>query len=388
MQSFIFHCPTRISFAPGGAATVAEIVRELGGEKPLLITDANLIASGILQPVLDSFQTNAGITNLVTFDQVPADSDIACVNEATRLARDAKCDSVVAVGGGSVMDTAKVTNICLTYGGQVLDYQGVNNLPSKLLPMVAVPTTAGTGSEVSLVAMIRDSQEKKKLLFGSQFLAPDVALLDPELIRSLPPKLTAATGLDALTHDLESFVALMSASPISDALCIESLRLMFAHLECATKNGDDMESRAATLVASTMAGMAFTNTGVGVVHALAHAVGAHFGTHHGMTNAVFLPHGMEYNLPAAGNRYALAARLLGVSKSSDDNQAARELIAEVVSLIVRCGLPTTLKDLGVPEVAEEELVELVEFAAVDPAIMFNPRECPANDLLDIYKRAY
>jgi alcohol dehydrogenase class IV len=387
MQPFIFHCPTRIAYAAGAAASAAEVVKELGGQKTLLITDANLVANGILETVLSSFEP-AGLPAPIVFDQVPADSDVSCVNDAVAAGKNGSCDSILAVGGGSVMDTAKVANICLSYGGSILDYQGLNNLPSRLLPLVAVPTTAGTGSEVSLVAMIRDSQERKKLLFGSRYLAPDAALLDPDLIETLPPKLTAATGLDALTHGLESLVAIASASPVSDALCIESMQLMFAHLERATKHGGDPEARAGTLVGSTLAGMAFTNTGVGIVHALAHAVGARFGTHHGMTNAVFLPFGMEFNLPAASGRYAWAARLLGISKAKDDVRAARELIAEVVSLVDRCGLPKRLRDLGVAEIAEEELVDLVDLAATDPAIMFNPREASADDLLDIYKRAY
>ena len=235
----------------------------------------------------------------VVFSNVPPDSDVDCVDEGATLARQNGCDLIVAIGGGSVMDTAKVINICVSLGGDLLEHQGLNNITGKLLPLIAIPTTAGTGSEVSFVAMVKDHKENKKLMFGSPSLAPDVAVLDPELIISLPAKLTAATGIDAVTHDIECFVAAGTNSVMTDALCLESLLLLNNNLETATINGADMEARSATLVASTMAGMAFTNSGVGIVHALAHSIGAKFGTHHGMTNGVLLPHGMRFNMPNA-----------------------------------------------------------------------------------------
>jgi alcohol dehydrogenase class IV len=386
LQPFTFFSPTRIIYGEDIAAGVHEILSELGAKKTLIITDANLIKAGILRPIIDSLK--AADNSPVIFDDVPSDSDVASVNKAAEMARAANCDSVLAVGGGSVMDTAKVANICLSLGGDMIDYQGINMLTSKLLPMVAIPTTAGTGSEVSLVAMIKDQTEHRKLMFGSRFLAPDVALLDPTLIKTLPPKLTAATGLDALTHDIESLVALASTSPLSDSLAIESLRLLFEYLSRATKDGGDMEARGATLVASTMSGMAFTNTGVGIVHALAHSIGAKYGTHHGMTNAVFLPHGIEFNISTSAERYAYVARVLGISKSHDDVGAARELKEAVISLTAQCGLPLRLSDLGVPPFSESDLEELAVMATTDPAIMFNPTESSEEDMVGIYKRAY
>jgi len=390
MQPFAFHSPTKITFGEDAACGAYEVTRELGGKRTLIVTDANLLNAGVLASVLAAFENgNDSASNQpIIFDEVPPDSDLDCVRSAASLARRAGCDSVLAVGGGSVIDTAKVANICLAYGGDLLDYLGLNNLPTKLFPMVAIPTTAGTGSEVSPVALIRDRDEQRKLLFGSPFLAPDLAILDPKLIVSLPPSLTAATGLDALTHDLESYAALISVSPFSDALCLESMRLIFQFLERATKCADDMEARAATLVASTMAGVAFTNAGVGLIHALAHATGAKYGTHHGMTNAVFLPHGMEFNLESVAGRYGSAARFLGISNELDDDKAARELIKAVRSLVARCGLPTRLKDLGVPAISESELEGLACAASTDAAIIFNPREPSLTEIIGVYKRAY
>jgi alcohol dehydrogenase class IV len=386
LQPFTFFSPTRIVYGEDIASAVQEFISELGGKKTLIITDANLIKAGILQPIIDSLKSGGNTPTI--FDDVPSDSDVNCVNKAAEVARAANCDSVLAVGGGSVMDTAKVANICLSVGGDMMDHQGINMLNSKLLPMVAIPTTAGTGSEVSLVAMIKDQAEHRKLMFGSKFIAPDVALLDPNMVRTLPPKLTAATGLDALTHDIESLVAMASTSPFSDSLAIESMRLLFEYLPRATKDGGDMEARGATLIASTMAGVAFTNTGVGIVHALAHAIGAKYGTHHGMTNAVFLPYGIEFNSSTSAERYASVARILGISKASDDLGATRELKEAVISLTAQCGLPLRLSDLGVPPFSENDLEELAAMAMTDPAIMFNPTESSEEDMIGIYKRAY
>lgn len=386
VQAFTFQAPTRISFGPDTAGGVADLVKEFGGEKTLIVTDANLIKAGILAPIFESLKQN-DLPDPVVFDQVPPDSDLTCVNNATRLAQESKCDCVIAVGGGSVTDTAKAVNIGLTYGTDMMEYQGINTLTSPLKPLIAIPTTAGTGSEVSFVAMVKDVEEGKKVLFGSRFLAPNAAILDPKLILTLPPKLTAATGFDALTHDLEAFVS-TTTSPIADALALESMGLLFTHLLAATRNGDDLSARSATLIASTMAGLAFTNAGVGIVHALAHATGGQFGTHHGITNAVFLPHGMEFNLDAAASRYAWAARSLGITNATDDEKAARDLIAAVRRLMSDCGLASRLRDLGVAELPDNEMEDLAFIAQTDPAIMFNPKEASIEDIIAIYKRAY
>lgn len=387
MQLFTFHAPTRITFGADTAGSVGELVKELGGTKTFIVTDANLIKAGLLDNILAAFKED-GHREPVIFSDVPADSDVPCVKQAAKLAMESKCDCVVAVGGGSVIDTAKVVNICLSYGGDLLDYQGLNNLPTRLCPLVCIPTTAGTGSEVSLVAMIKDHAEGKKLLFGSRFLAPDAAILDPELLLSLPAKLTAGTGLDALTHCLEALAAVSTSSALTDSLSVEAMKMIFANLERATVNGANLEARSNMLVASTMAGLSFTNAGVGIVHAMAHATGGKYGTHHGITNAVFLPHGLNFNCDAVAWKYAYAARLLGISKSTDDNQGAGELIQAVIGLIERCGLPSRLRDLGVPEFSESDLEELAEQAITDPAIMFNPREASTEDIISIYKRAY
>jgi alcohol dehydrogenase class IV len=386
MNPFIFHCATTIRFGEGLSSSTADFVADLGGSRILVVTDDVLIKAGLVKPILAGFQEE-GLTT-VTFSNVPSDSDIGCVQDALNLGRAEKCDAIVAIGGGSVLDTAKVANICLTMGGDILDYEGLNNLTKRLLPIVAIPTTAGTGSEVSLVAMIKDPKAGKKLLYGSPFLAPDLAVLDPALLVTLPPKLTAATGLDALTHCIEAYSVEYTRSPLTDMLCLESLRLLFASLPQATKHGDDLEARSNTLVAATMAGIAFTNSGVGIVHALSHATGGQFGTHHGITNSVFLPYGMMFNFDVVAPRYATIARYLKFSDSDKDEVAAKKLIEKVEGLAQEVGLPKRLRDLGVPALASNQIEDLANMACTDPAIMFNPKETTLEDIIGIYERAY
>lgn len=387
MNPFVFFTPTRVYFGEYASSGCGDFISELGGKKVLLVSDAFLARSGMLSAIIESITTSVGVEP-VLFTDVPPDSDISCVDKAAAVAREKGCDSIVAVGGGSVIDTAKVISICLAFGGELLDYQGLNIIDRKLLPLVAIPTTAGTGSEVSFVAMVKDHDEGKKLMFGSRFLAPDVALLDPSLILTLPPRLTAATGIDAVTHSIECFVASGTNSVFTDTLCLEAMRLLYESLPVACAEGSDMAARAATLSASCMAGVAFTNGGVGVVHALAHAVGSKFGTHHGMTNGVFLPHGMRFNLPTVAGQYARMCRFLGLSSEVDDVLCAETLVRNVESLVRKIELPTTLRELGVPELTGAILDEVVDLAASDPAIMFNPREASNEDLQELLKRAY
>jgi alcohol dehydrogenase class IV len=386
LQPFIFHAPTKIQFAEGLASSAAETFQELGASKVLLIVDGALVKNGLVNPIISGFE-EASELSLVIFSDVVPDSDLDCVNKAVQVGKSNNCDAILAVGGGSALDTGKVVNMCMSLNGDIIDYQGLNNLTEPLLPSVAIPTTAGTGSEVSMVAMVKDSKEGKKLFFGSRFLAPDVAILDPTLLISLPARLTAATGLDAVTHNIEAYSVALTASPITDFLCLESLRLLFEFLPKATKDGADLQARANTLVASTMAGLAFTNSGVGIVHALSHAVGGQFGTHHGMTNSVFLPFGMRFNFDVACHRYAAMARYLKFSDSRHDEVASKVLIEKVEELIAEVGLPKNLRELGLPTLNPDQLVKLAELATCDPAIMFNPREAVLEDMVSIYQRA-
>ncbi len=402
MQHFNFLSPTKITFGEGTASGIADALFELGARNPLVVTDKILLEKGVLRSMLTGL-AEGGISNPIIFSDVPSDSDVDCVRQAVALARENACDSIIAVGGGSVIDTAKVVNIGLTLGGDLLDYEGINNLKSPLCPLIVLPTTAGTGSEVSAVAMIKDHESGKKLLYGSHFLFANASILDPALLVSLPAKLTAANGLDAVTHAIESFVALGS-NPFTDSFALHALSLLFLHLPRATKYGDDIEARSQTLLASTMAGISFTNSGVGIVHALAHTVGAKYSVHHGVANAIFLPHGMQFNLDVSKLRYAQIWRYLCTAiracpsaeshlsdkfiDVADDQEAALQLVKAVKDLLIECSLPYRLRDANVPEFTEDELAELSDTAMTDPAIMFNPKEADSDALISILKGAY
>jgi len=385
VDPFVFHSPTKITFGQGVAATASELIKELGSQRIILITDKQLLKTDLVDSLITGWQAGSDI---VIFSEVLPDANLTGVDQAARIAKQEKCDGIIALGGGSVIDTAKVVNIILTLGGNALDHQGMHNLSSRLLPSLAIPTTAGTGAEVSLVAMVRDDKEGKKLLFGSKFLAMDEALLDPELIITLPPRLTAATGMDAVTHCIEALVVEGTSSPLTNTLALSALNMLLKFLLKAKKDGNDIEARSQTLVASTMAGMSFSSCGVGIVHALSHAIGGQFGTHHGMTNAVLLPHGMRFNLSFATNRYAEIARYLQLSNSDKDEVAAKILIESIENLINSLGLPQNLRGLPVPDLKPEQLRGLVDLASSDPAMIFNTRQASPQDIIEIYRNAY
>ncbi len=387
MNPFIFHAPTRITFGEGVAAGAGEIIKESGGSNIFLVTDGRLVETKTVSSLLERWQADKSLS-ITVFANVLSDANLTAVNQAIELARRAKCNAVMALGGGSVIDTAKVVNIALKFGGDILDYQGINNLSSSLLPSVAIPTTAGTGAEVSLVAMVKDENEGKKLLFASPFLAIDQACLDPTLILTLPPRLTAATGMDAVTHAIEAFTVEHTNSPLTDILSLQSLRMLFTYLPQATRDGNNIEARSQTLVASTMAGMSFSSCGVGIVHAISHAIGGQYGTHHGMTNAVLLPYGMQFNLGFAMSRYAQMARYLNLSQSKSDQSAANALIEAVKKLTGDLGLPEKLRDLPVPEFDSKQLNTLVILAMSDPSMIFNSRQATERDIIEILEKAY
>lgn len=385
MDPFVFHAPTKIVFGEGLAISAYDCIQEMNGERIILITDKQLAKTELVSGLISEWESRG---NFWVFQDVKSDADLSGIRQAIILAREKKCNGIIAIGGGSVIDTAKVVNIGLALGGDPLDHQGMNNLTHRLLPSVAIPTTAGTGAEVSLVAMVKDETERKKLLFGSQFLAMEQAILDPQLIISLPPRLTAATGMDAVTHCIEALVVEGTRSPLTDSLALSALKILFTFLLQSKNEGTDIEARSQTLVASTMAGMAFSSCGVGIIHALSHAIGGQYATHHGMTNAVILPHGMRFNLSFAAPKYAEAARYLKISKSTNDKVAAEELIEAIEKLIADLELPKNLRGLSVPKLGSDQLDQLVALTSSDPAMIFNTRQATEKDIVGIYEVAY
>lgn len=366
------------------------LVDELGHEfaqrrerRVLIVSDQGVQQAGLLDRVMAGIGNGAEVVGL--FCDVPANSSVAAVERGAAYAREVGATLIVAVGGGSPIDTAKAMRIILTEGGTLRDYEGYNLLQRPLVPMVAIPTTAGTGSEVTPFAVIRDDQARLKLTFASPYLAADLAVLDPELTRALPAQLTAATGMDALTHAIEAFVS-REANNISDALALQAIDLISNNLRAATYAPDDMFARGQLLVGSCMAGMAFASSLLGVVHAMAHAIGGSFPVHHGLLNAILLPYGMRYNSVAVPNRYSRIARAMGVNAGGrSEEHVIEDGIQAVMALSAGCKLATRLRDVGL---AAEHLPELAETALTDAAIFTNPRETTAEDLLELLHMAW
>ncbi len=364
---------------------------QLGASRPLIITDKGVVGAGLLQFVVDSFSGSDATIGAV-FDETPVDSSNHVVNELARIYRNNDCDSIVAVGGGSVLDTAKAVNILATEGGEdLLDFMGSEILKHPLKPFIAIPTTAGTGSEVTMAAMIADPDRGIKMPFTSHYLYPNVAILDPRMTLTMPPKVTAATGMDALTHAVESYTC-MQKNPLSDAHASAAIALVRENLLLAVENGKDKNARFALANAALLAGAAFSNAMVGVVHSLAHAAGGVCHVPHGIANAIYLPHGMEYNMPKVGELYGeLLLPLAGaeVYAQTPRDQRPKRAIQAVKTLnqdLNRlCGMPITLKEAGV---SEGSLETLAEATINDGAVTFNPREVEKKDALKIIRSAY
>jgi alcohol dehydrogenase len=381
--SFLFFSPTRIVYGVGSAGDVAVELRNLGCSKAVIVSDRFLYdRTGLVKKI----ERSLGSMCVGVFADVPSDSGLHVVNQGYELARSWGAEGVVSVGGGSVIDTAKGIAILLKEGGKLEDYQGFQMLTRKVVPHVCLPTSAGTGSEVTYVAVVKDHQKKQKLLFGDHHIIPDVAILDPLLTLGLPSALTAATGMDALSHAVEAITS-SQREPIADALGLHAIRLISEWLPLAVKNGADVNARGHMLVAATMAGVAFGNAQVGLVHAIAHTVGARHGVHHGLANAVAMPYVMRFNNTDVAEEQAVIAEALGVdTRNMTVEQAGLAAADAVARLNAELGLPATLKAVGVPE---DDLEVCAQVALSDGAIIYNGKPVfdPA-EILPVLRKAW
>jgi len=383
-QLFEFYVRPRILYGPGSLREIGFEAGKLGCTRAVIVTDKVLHGAGLAQKVIDGL-AGSGVTVGGIFDDVPPNSEVQVVERGAAFAAAAGCDLLIALGGGSVMDTAKGMNVLLSEGGSLLDYEGAGLLTRPLRPFIAIPTTAGTGSEVTIAAVIRDEAQGLKLEFNSPFMMPDLSILDPELTVSLPPGLTAATGMDALTHAIESVIS-TGSQPLSDALATGAIKLIAANLRQAVTQGDDLEARGSMLLAANMAGIAFSNALLGIVHAMAHPCGGRYGVPHGVANSILLPFGMEYNLPACADRLAEVAAALGVdTRGMDAEAAALAGIAAVRQLAADCGLPARLSEVGVPR---DGLAQLAADSQGDAMMMTNPLYAGEEEVLALYEAAY
>jgi alcohol dehydrogenase class IV len=388
-EFYQFQHPTKMIYGERLASDFSHELEGLNAKKYFIVSDHVINDLGLLKEIKEGME-EGGITITGRFLDVPQDASIEAVEAISKQATETGAEGLMAVGGGSVIDATKAANFTFSHGGDFIeDYSGAGTLTEPLKPFVVIPTTAGTGSECTLVAIIYDTKNKVKLAFSDSYLLPDLAVLDPMMTKSLPPGLTASTGMDALTHAIESYVGI-DTSPHSEALAVGAIELIFKNLVQSTENGDDLEARGAMLIASNMAGTSFSHSMVGCVHGMAHTVGGLFRVPHGIANAIFLPHGMEYNFEECKEKYAKLAYFMGedVSGLSVDD-AAKKAIEAVRNLNKKLnkasGIPINLKDAGVPE---EKLNEIAEGAVEDGTSIYNIREVVAEEILVHIKNAY
>ena len=386
---FQFYFPTKVLFQVGISKDFSNELSQLSASRLLVITDGPLLKTGLVEPILEGLK-NGGVEKTVLFSDVPPNSELGAVQAAFEKGREIEADGIVAVGGGSVMDTAKAADILLSLGGNLVeDYSGAHTLTSPLKPLIAIPTTAGTGSEVTQAAVILDEKNGVKLSFLDRYLYPTLAILDPELTLTMPPKLSAMTGMDAMTHAVEAYTSL-EANPYSDAFSMKAIRLIKDYLPRAVENGSDLEARSNMLVASNVAGVAFDHAMVGVVHSMSHSVGGVSHVPHGMANSILLPWGMEYNFEVAKERYAGIAKRLGVDTRGmsvdEEGRAAIQKICDLRTLLKKiCGLPDRLSEAGVKQ---EDLPKIAKLSVEDGSSFYNPREVVEEEILETLKKAF
>ena len=382
-SGFTFQGAKKIVFGQGAVKALADELEGLGGKKALLVLDQALGQVGVAQQVVAPLETR-GIS-YVLYDKITSEPEPALADQGAALAKDKNCDLVIGVGGGSSLDVAKAAAMLATNGGNAEDYIGLETVPMPGLPTIMIPTTAGTGSEVTFTAVFTMREKKKKGGINSRFLYPDVALLDPELTATLPPHPTATTGMDALTHAIEAFTSLQS-NPMSDLVARKAIALVGANLKRAVDNGGDLRARQEMLMGSLMGGLALASAGVGACHALAYPLGAFFDIPHGLANAVLLPYVMDYNLNGAQAKYADVASLMGADASGHSRESSAGASVEVVRKLSKdIAIPQRLGDLNIPESA---IVEMADMAmTVARPIANNPRKVTEEDAVKIYQAA-
>ena len=378
LNSFSFELPTRIEYGVGATEKLVESVKALESRKLLIITDHGIEASGLLKAVAD--RLTAAKLEFDIFSEVESNPKDHNVHAGTKIAREMQTDCLVAVGGGSPIDCAKAIAVLATHGGTTRDYEGQNKISGKVLPLIAIPTTAGTGSEVTFSSVITDTGEGFKFTIKHPCIAPRIALIDPQMTLTMPPGLTAATGMDALTHAIEGYTARIS-EPLADAAALYAIELITKYLKIAVFNGNDLEARAGMLLGSVLAGIAFSHSDVGSVHCIAEALGGKYDTAHGVCNAVVLPAVMEYNMDYCLQQYARVASAMGIFFDSNEDGARRAV--EAVKQLAR---DLNLPDFGSFGVKTADIEELALKSYVNGSNKDNPRPMSKDDYVILFNK--
>ncbi len=378
LNSFSFELPTKIEYGVGVAKSLADVIKKDNFKRLVLVSDEGVVRSGLLRQVTDALDAHQ--LKWTVFDRVEPNPKDYNVQEGTDIASRSGADCLVAIGGGSPIDCAKAIAVVARQGGAVRDYEGPGKIGPDVLPLIAIPSTAGTGSEVTFSSVITDSGEKFKFSIKDPKIAPKVALVDPEMTLTMPPELTAATGMDALTHAIEAFTA-NASEPLADSAALYAIELISAHLRNAVSDGHNLEARAGMLLGSVLAGIAFSHSDVAAVHCVAEALGGKYDAAHGVCNAVVLPAVMEYNMTYCQERYARIAGAMGLTYENVAD-GARQAVMAVQQLASDVHLP----EFGSLGVQEKDLEELAANSFKNGSNIDNPRPMKKEDYLKLFQR--
>lgn len=382
-QTYGFYIPTVTLMGIGAHKELGAQIKSLGGKKPFICTDKGITKAGLTEQIAELIRKDSGVEPVIFDGTIPNPTD-KNVHDGLKIFKDKKCDMIISLGGGSSHDAGKGIGIVATNGGNIRNYEGVNKSTKPMPPFIAINTTAGTASEMTRFCIITDTDRKVKMAIVDWRVTPNLAINDPLLMAGMPPLLTAATGMDALTHAIEAYVSTI-ATPVTDACALKAIDLISKYLRAAVANGQDMEARDRMAYAEYLAGMAFNNASLGHVHAMAHQLGGFYDLPHGVCNAILLPHVERFNMIAKMSRFADIARTLGEPVDGLSQRAAAERALEAIKDLSRdVGIPSGLKELGVKE---KDLRVMAENAQKDACGLTNPR-CPKLDeVIEIYRTA-
>ena len=381
MNDFKFKIPQNIEFGVGSLKKLPEIMEENNSKHVFLISDRGLESIGVVKKVKEIIEAG-GIKCTSYLDVVP-NPTIGVVNEATKSYKESKATSIVALGGGSPLDVAKAVGVLATYGGDIRDYEGMNKVPGPIVPTIAIPTTAGTGSEATASCVITDEEKNYKFSMISYETLPKYAILDPELIMTAPASIAASTGIDALIHAIEAYLS-KNASPFTDAMAQKAMELIGKNVRKFVANRQDEEAACAMMSGSNFAGIAFAWAKLGNVHAMSHPVSAFFHVPHGVANSIILPTVMEYNALVDNGRYEVIYNYI-----SEDNEVVKDFKPEMLVDVIKklnadLKIPKSLSEVGV---TEDMIEEMSKDAMKSGNVLANPRETNLKDMVELYKKA-
>ena len=382
MNEFTFSVPQNIIVGRGSLAKLPEVAEKSGGKKAFIISGPHLNKMGIVQSCVDALKAK-GIESSV-FTETEGNPSVETVDKASAAYKESGADFIVALGGGSPMDVAKAVGVVARYGGSITEYEGADKVPGDIIPLIAVPTTAGTGSEVTAFSVITDHSRNYKLTVFSYQLIPSYAILDAELLTTAPASVAAACGIDAMVHALEAYIS-TAASPFSDAMAEKALELIGANIRCYAANRGDIEAAENMLVGSLFAGIAFSWARLGDVHAMSHPVSAYFNVPHGVANAILLPTIVEYNMLADKGKYLNIYNYIAELPAAPEEFTADMLVDELLNLNEALGSPAGLEEAGV---TKDKFDAMADDAMKSGNIAVNPRSTTKKDVLALYEKAF